>query len=524
MNPHPRSSRPATARTMLRPALWSGLAGVLLLAGCASPPRHTPNPERFPETFPSGHLDFRPTPRPAAAALPIEQRMAATDVGAPRLYSFRANGQSLRVTLAQFAAAYNLNIIADADIAGTVAVEFRDLSLERALDALLDPIGVGWVREDGLIRVTRQVTRTWQVDYLRANRSGIGAAGGDAINFWSELESEVRALMTRANTEGVAADRLTETVETPGLAGAAPIRTTRAVPEIEGRIVVNRTTGTVVITGSPRALRAVESFMERLLARINRQVFIEARVLDVTLRDSQALGIDWTRVQFNGSLVAATSGIVTAPMGGAGVSPPTLRLDYTRNFPGSYLVRNLAAAVQALEEQGAVRVVSQPRIRTLNNQPAVVRVGTERTFFTTESTLTPVPGGAPTITTTDTANTVTEGVTLTVTPQIGNDGMITLDVRPVINRVTGTVTSPSGLSNAPIMDTQETMTLVRMRSGETVVIGGLIMEEDADTSRGVPGAIAARQTSGLGWLFGGQQQSNNRRELVVFFTAHLVEH
>jgi len=511
---------------MLRSSMLALLvAALLLLSGCASPLRHTPNPERFPEPFPSGQLDFQAPQRTPVQPLPLQQRLAGTDIGAPRLYSFRANNQSLRVTLAQFAAAYNLNIIADADIVGALSVEFRDLPLERALDALLDPIGVGWVREDGLIRVTRTVSRTWQVDYLGAARRG-ELGGGGALDFWSGLETELRSLLTRANTEAGAGERLTETVQTTDRAANVVTQTTRPVPEIEGRIVVNRLTGTVVVSGSPRAMRAVESYMERLLARINRQVFIEARVLDVTLRDSNALGIDWTRVQlFGGALVAATSGIVQDPMGGAGVAPPTLRLDYVRNFPGAYLVRNIAVAFQALEEQGAVRVVSQPRIRTLNNQPAVVRVGTERTFFTRRTVVTPGVGGAPpTRDITDEPHTITEGVTLTVTPQIGNDGMITLDVQPELNRVVGVDASPSGDSNAPRMETKQVTTLVRMRSGETVAIGGLIIEEDAETHRGVPGAIAARSTSGLGWLFGGQNQSSFRKELVIFLTAHLVEH
>jgi len=498
------------------------LAAVLLLAACASPPRHTPNPERFPESFPSGLLDFQPPQRPPAQPLLLQQRMAATDVGATRLYSFRANGQSLRVTLAQFAAAYNLNIIADSDVVGTVSVEFRDLPLERALDALLEPLGVGWLREDGLIRVTRQVSRTWQVDYLGGARRG-DLGGGEAVNFWGGLETDLRSLLTRSSADAGEGQGRTETVQTTDREGRE-VRTTRPVPEIEGRLVVNRLTGTVVITGSPRAMRAVESYMERLLARINRQVFIEARVLNVTLRDSNALGIDWTRIQFDRSLVAATRGIVQNPMGGGGAGQPTLELNYQRNFPSSYLVRNLTAAVQALEEQGAVRVVSQPRIRTLNNQPAVVRVGTQRTFFTSQTTVNNEGEPNETRVITDVPNTINEGVTLTVTPQIGNDGMITLDVQPQINRVMGVQTSPGGGSNAPITETKQVTTLVRMRSGETVAIGGLIIEEDAETSRGLPGAIGERAVSGLGWLASGRNQANLRSELVIFLTAHVVEY
>lgn len=525
-------------RLASRPFAVAALTGgTLLLAGCYNTGGHKPDPERFPESFPTGHLEFKPPQKQPAEALPLDQRLVLSDAGAANLYSFRANGQSLRVTLAQFAQAYKLNIVPDADIVGVVSVEFKDLPLDRALDAILDPIGVGWLRDDGLIRVTRQVTRTWQVDYLRATRTGSGSmsttggSGGgtstssvsksDSLNFWSELETEIKALLTRGATETSERPAQTETVQTTDRVTNTVTQTTRPLAEIEGRVVMNKMTGTVQVTGSPKGMRAVESYMEKMLTGINRQVYIEARVLDVALSDDSALGIDWSRVQFGSTLRASSSGIVTAPTGGASAKPNTVTWDYTKAFPASFLVQNITAAIKALEEQGSVRVVSQPRIRTLNNQPAVVRVGTERTFYTTQTTVTPVAGGAPLQTTTETPTTVTEGVMLSVTPQIGNDGMISLDVTPVVNKIVAIDTSPSGNSNAARMETKQTSTIVRMRNGETVAIGGLIIEEDAETGRGIPGV---GKPSGLGWLFRGQYSYKVRKELVIFLTPHLIEY
>jgi len=536
MNAH---SLPLSSMNVRRTAIALVLGvSATLLSGCYSTVPHKPDPERFPESFPSGYLDFKPPQKPLSKAIPLDQRLVLTDAGARKLFSFRANGQSLRVTLAQFAQAYGLNIVPDADIVGAVSVEFRDLPLDQALDALLDPIGVGWIQEDGMIRVTRQVTRTWQVDYLRATRTGSGSmsiSGGgggggtasssvsksDSINFWSELESQLTALLTRAANETTDGQRQTETVQTTDRATNTVTQTTRPLAEIEGRVVINSMTGTVQVTGSPRGMRNVEAYMENLLRGINRQVFIEVRILNVALSDAAALGIDWSRVQIGNSLTVGTSSIVTAPAGGGGARPNTLTMDYSRAFPASHLIRNITAAIRALEEQGSVRVVSQPRIRTLNNQPAVVRVGTERTFYTTQTTITPVAGGAPLTTTTETPTTVTEGVMLSVTPQIGRDDFITLDVSPVVNKIVAIDTSPSGNSNAPRMETKQTSTLVRLRNGETVAIGGLIIEEDAETGRSVPGV---GRPSGLGWLFHGQYSSKARKEMVIFLTPHLVEY
>lgn len=532
-----------------RLAMMTVSAGALLLGGCYTTTGHQADRERFPEAFPSGELAFKkPEAAPTSATLQETKPIASDPSNATntvtnkvtntaKLYSYRANGQSLRVSLAQFAQAYKLNIVPDADISGIVSVEFKDLTLERALDAILDPIGIGWVEDDQLIRVMRQATRNYHVDYLRATRTGSGSmstsggsSGGtststvsksDSINFWSELEAELNALLTRNATESAPTPPQQETTLTTDRVTNTVVQTTRPLPQMEGRVVINKMSGTVQVSGSPKGMRAVDRYMAMLQKSLNRQVYIEARVYDVTLNDDNALGIDWSQISFGPALTLSTSNVITSPAGGAGALPNTAALDYNKNFPASFLVKNITAAVRALKEQGTVRVVSQPRIRTLNNQPAVVRVGTERTFFTAQTTVTPNGTGGVLQTVSESPMTVTEGVMLSVTPQISNDGFITLDVSPVINKIVAIDVSPSGKSNSPRIETKQTSTLVRMRDGETVAVGGLIVEEDEDSVREVPGAGAAPL---LGWLFKGRYSSKIRKELVIFLTPHLIDY
>src|ERR1017187_1452655 len=139
----------------------------MLLSGCYSTAAHIPDPTRFPESVPSGALDFDKQKAKTKEALPVARRLALSDVGASHLYSFKATGQSLRVSLAQFSEVNRLNIIMDQDVSGVVNVQFHDLTLEQALDSILDPMGLGWFQDDGMIRITKQMTRTYQVDYLR---------------------------------------------------------------------------------------------------------------------------------------------------------------------------------------------------------------------------------------------------------------------------------------------------------------------------------------------------------------------
>jgi len=191
---------------------------------------------------------------------------------------------------------------------------------------------------------------------------------------------------------------------------------------------------------------------------------------------------------------------------------------YIRTFDGA--LDFIDAAIEALEEQGNVSVVSQPRVRTMNNQSAIVKVGTERTFLTTTTTITQVAGSAPLQTTTNTPTTITEGLVLTVTPQISDTGDITMDVSPVLTRISGTDVSPDGNSNAPILEITQSSTLVRMFDGETIVVGGLIQQSESSTVRSVP---LLGDIPGLGKLFQSTYDRKVNRELVIFLTPHIIE-
>lgn len=172
--------------------------------------------------------------------------------------------------------------------------------------------------------------------------------------------------------------------------------------------------------------------------------------------------------------------------------------------------------LEALSEQGDVRVVSQPRILTLNNQPALIKVATDESFFT--STVTQGVGGSGNIVT-EQVRTVTSGLVLSVTPQVSEEGWIMIDISPIITRLTDTVTSANG-STAPILDVKQSGGLVRMRSGDMVIIGGLIQEVTSDTERKVP---VLGDIPGLGRLFKGTYQAKAKTELVIFLSPRIVQ-
>lgn len=515
----------------------------LLAAGCSTI-------DTTPMKVPSGDLDYKPAP-PPPAALDVKSRMPRFDLPATvadtKLYSFRATGQQIRLALSQLAAAYKLNIVVDQDVDGLVTVDLRDLPLEKVLEAVLEPLGLAWGWEDGLLRVSRLDTRTFHLDYLRLVRSGAGtnstttslSSGGggggggggssgtstssinqnDTINFWDELEEQLEAILERSDQDYTNTERPMETTVQTDRETNITTTLTRPLRESAGRLVIDRLSGTVQVTTSRARMKNVVEFIKRVQEGIRRQVYIEAKVVEVALNDNQALGIDWNEIDF-GSVVLGTSVNVTNPADGASPLPDTLFGTYIRTFSPGAFVDSVDAALHALKEQGQVKVVSQPRIRTLNNQSAIVRVGTERTFFTTTTTIIPNAGGTPIQTVTNEPTTITEGLVLTVTPQISETGEITMDVTPVLTHISGTDVSPDGLSNAPVLDVKQTSTLVRMHDSETIIVGGLIQETISNTKRSVPilGDVPA-----VGLLFSGNYDRDVRKELVVFLTPHIIE-
>jgi type II secretory pathway component GspD/PulD (secretin) len=200
---------------------------------------------------------------------------------------------------------------------------------------------------------------------------------------------------------------------------------------------------------------------------------------------------------------------VQAPVFGPPPGAPAIRIDHQRG--------NLRAIVDALKQQGNLKVVSTPRLRTLNNQPAVVRVGQDFPIFIRQ--VTTAPGSPPVTTVTETVQTVTVGTVLSITPQISSDGLITLDLTPAVSRLVQIATSASGDTNAPVIDIRQASSIVRVRDGATIVMGGLVQDNASTTHRKIPvlGSIPL-----LGKAFSGEYKSSQRTELVFFLTPRII--
>ncbi len=442
-------------------------------------------------------------------------------------YSMRADNVPLDTLFSMFGRTYKLNIILEPDVTGIVSVSFQGLSLKKAMEAILSANNYYWEWDQGLIRVRKFQTRTFHVDYLRLNRdssssseasinsgnrnngngnSGSGSSGSgsgsgssnsssdddeitaessNSVDFWGELEEQIHSMLSS-----------------------------------EGSLIVNTLAGMIQVRDLKPNVERVEDYLALLKAAVNRQVRIEARIVEVVLNEDNALGIDWTRVDLGDFAIASTPfSLVTGqgqdfdlsganslvPPGGFSLKSATLNIDWESS--------RFHAILKALSEQGDVKVVSQPRLMVLNNHTAFIKVGTNQTFFTRSETLTP-QGSSNTLTSTDFAKTVTEGVILGVTPQISEDGWIMLEILPSVTRIVGVVQSPTGDSNAPILDVKKTSTIVRVRNNQMIMLGGMIQDSSGSSTRKVP--LLGDLPFSIGQLFRADIKGKRRSELIIF--------
>lgn len=542
------------------------LLGVLLLAGCQGTAPAKPQRSLLPEVqralteSSSGKPSTVPpavaqqlTPRadlsmPPLANRPPEPRFDLNVVGLPVAQVFAALAKDTRYS-----------VLLDPDLKGSVTVSLKDVTLIEALDTLRDMYGFEY-RVQGtriFVQPTTLQTRVFQVSYPTMNRAGrsevrvtsgsisqggtssivansaIGgtSAGGASGVGGATLESSRITTQTRNDVWAELEASLRLLLSTGGDRGATG----------DGRqLIVSPQSGVVVVRALPRDLRAVEQYLRAARLNIERQVVLEAKIIDVRLRDGQQSGVNWAafvngdNTRGSGGLLSPgtalrPTGSLTSGLLGA-VPGSSIALDPAASagvFGLAFQTSNFAALLQFLETQGDVQVLSSPRIAAMNNQSAVLKVGTDDFFVTSVSTniQTGVAGGQPISTPNITVQPFFSGVALNVTPQIDEDSNIILHVHPSVTDVTEKpkVVNLGNLGNftLPLASSQisETDTIVRVRDGNIVAIGGLMTSAQLRDRSQVP---ALGDLPMVGGAFRSTAAAQRKSELVILLKPTVI--
>ncbi|MCQ4348624.1 secretin N-terminal domain-containing protein [Pseudomonas stutzeri] len=413
------------------------------------------------------------------------------------------------------------NLVVHPEVGGSITFSLRNVTLEEVLAAVRDSYGYDFKRTAYGYRIlpNRLQTRTYDLNYLNLQRRGetdtrvssgqvtasdSTSSGGDSTTSSSSV-STVNASQVVTRSE---VDFWREVADVIGaLIGDEP----------GNRVVVNPQASLLVVRASSADQQNVEAFLEQAERNLQRQVILEAKILEVRLNDGFQAGINWTQLgkERNTSFGLDLSGAeLSGPQGIGGV------------FSAALSVGDFSGLLQLLETQGQVRVLSSPRISTLNNQKAVIKVGTDEFFVTDISTSnTTTLAGVSEPTQDVTLTPFFSGISLDVTPQINQREEVTLHVRPTVSRVQdqNKVISlgEDRVLNLPLAlsTTRQSDSIVRARSGQVVVIGGLLQNASDNTDANVPWLS---KLPFVGWAFQQQRKELERSELVILLRPQVV--
>ncbi len=497
--------------------LWISalLAAQISLPGCA------PTPLREDH----GHIDG-PAANTADIPAPVQRvpMLEPPRATAPQeTYSVVVTDVPVRDMLFALARDAKINVDVHPSVTGNVTLNAIDQTLPQLLDRIARQADVRFTQEGDTLQVEPDAPflRNYKVDYVnmaRDNTSSVsvatqiattgaaavgdtGGSGGGNNNsttsvtstsnqqFWRTLEHNVRAIL--------------------GDAGSAD------ASEGSTAVIVNAESGIISVRATTREHQQIQAFIDQVQVNAQRQVLIEATVVEVKLNDDYQLGVDWT-------LIASGAGwsVNQSLLGPSQTQIPFSLLSYAD--PDTSL-GNTSTTVGMLRKFGDVKVLSSPKIMAINNQTALLKVVDNLVYFTIEAETTSTDSGFNT-TYTSVVHTVPVGFVMSVTPQINDTDTVILNIRPTISRVISFVQDPNPAlgdveSSVPQIQVREMDSLLRINSGQTAVLGGLI-QDAVDLSR--VGTPVLSELPGIGDAFSYRNNRVSKTELVIFLRPRVI--
>jgi MSHA biogenesis protein MshL len=444
------------------------------------------------------------------------------------------------------------NIVVHPDVSGSISLALTQVTVADVLEAVRDVYGYDYRRNAaGFVVLPATIqNRIFEIDYLnlvRAGRSRTFVSSGQVSQTSDEENSNngITGLNSGivGNDERRTSSPTGSVIDTTNAADfwselAQTLRT--IIGAGEGReIVVNAQSGVVFARGMPEELRAVSDYLTRIHAAASRQVVLEAKIIEITLNDGFQAGVNWAAVGVNSSGDTFTAGQLSggraingnAPLGGdpITVGPGNPVTEFASETIGGAFalaldIGDFNAFVELLSAQGDTRVLSSPRVATLNNQKAVIKAGTDE-FFVTDVSSNTITGTAATTSRDVTLTPFFSGIALDVTPQISATGEVILHIHPTVSEVTDqtkqlTISGETDELPLAFSEVREADSIVKAKSGQIIAIGGLMRNSMRRQDLVTP---VFGRVPGLRRLFGSTREVEMKTELIILLRPIVVD-
>lgn len=501
---------------------------------------------------------------PIPSIAPILAAPKPPKIGQSKLVSIAVTDDvPLKDVLIELARLADVDIELDAGIDGGVSFRAKERPFNEVIERLADLAGLRYSMKNGVLRVERDLPfiRNYSVDFLNMVRSsestvnvatdvlaltnsagggeGGGGGGGGGLStgssssisasseddFWESLKTGITQILAYQGPE-----RTSASSAQGGAVPTNPVGASGAVGGNDDKFVLNRQAGVLSVSATQQQHEVIEDFLNRLRNNVSAQVLIEAKIVEVSLDDAYRSGISWDALKGNSSLDVSYPNTFDAN------EVTTFRLG-----DGNFGI-NLDAALQLVEKFGTTRTLSSPRLHAINNQQAVLTFAENRVFFevkvererdqSIDGVL--VPG---TLSVSSERRSVPIGIILNIMPSIDlAHNEVTLAVRPTLSRQVSTVSDPGsalinqqilaqdpnaeGFTNqVPVVEVRELDSILKIKSGEVMVIGGLMEQSSSNEDTGIP---YVNRVPWLGNLFKTVDKTGRTRELVIFIRATIV--
>ena len=519
---------------------------VILLGGCKTVhPAHPTSAQQIEtamqnsiNTDESYHTPrtHRPPRGINAALLPPLSHYVNPARHAPARFDVTANNMPAKEFFMSLVADTKYNMVVNPSISGNVSLNLKNVTIKETMDAMQDSYGFEYHKTSYGYEVLppKLETQLYHINYLDIKRSG---------NSYTQLTtgqvSNAGAITTGSNSTQQGG---TNNPRSGSLGTISSIETKSEVDfwknidasirgmldKQEGHsVTTNAQTGVIMVRAFPRELHNITRFVNSLQSSLNRQVILEAKILEIKLDDSFQAGVDWS-VLNNPALLDPVTGLANTAAGLGQAANGTFNnndINQVTQLNGVFALKvngNFTALINLLQTQGNVQVLSSPNISTVNNQKAVIKVGQDEFFVTGVSTSNTIIGTNTLPSQDVTLMPFFSGITLDVTPEISGENTVILHIHPSVSQVTqqiktvglGTTNNTANNLTLPLAFStiRESDNIVRAKNGQVVVIGGLMQNKMTEITAGVPGLS---KIPFVGAAFRRTSQVATKSELII---------